>query len=248
VWVATINGLMVYDAGLWTHYTTTNSALPDNYVRTVVVEAGGVAWVGTLGGLVRVSGLNWTVFTEANSGLPASSIASLALAPDGALWVGAFEGVTWPYHGGVARFDGLSWVTYTSQNSPLLHEQVEGLAVDAEGGVWVATASQGVAYIHPASTTADEPSPAPSSALAMTVRPNPLAARGDVILTLPAAATVQILVFDAIGRLVLTAVDEALAAGRHVLEVDLTDLPPGVYLLRATAGRQSATARVSVVP
>jgi ligand-binding sensor domain-containing protein len=147
VWLATINGLMKYGGGQWTHYTSQNSGLPDNYVRDVAVDDAGVAWVGTADGLARFDGTTWTVYHEGNSGVPADNISALAFAPDGALWVGAFDGYNWPYHGGVARFDGTDWLTYDRQNSPLPHEQVEGLAVDAQGGVWIATASEGVAHV-----------------------------------------------------------------------------------------------------
>jgi hypothetical protein len=76
------------------------------------------------------------------------------------------------------------------------------------------------------------------------VRPNPLAAHGEIAYTLPGAGDVRLTVVDVAGR-VRTVIDGGTqTAGRHQMRWDARDsegrkLPAGVYLLRLeTAGRE----------
>ena len=83
----------------------------------------------------------------------------------------------------------------------------------------------------------------PSSALALRASPNPTAGALRLTLTLPEAQTVTVEAFDALGRRVWQQT-VALSAGPQTLAVDASAWAPGVYVVRATAGQASATARV----
>jgi hypothetical protein len=79
-------------------------------------------------------------------------------------------------------------------------------------------------------------------------RPNP--ARDDVVLELgaPADGTVTIELFDVAGRLAAPVVRRAIPAGTTVFTAPLArGLSPGLYLVRASEGRQSVNARLFVV-
>ena len=46
----------------WVVYNTSNSGLPDNFVRSIAVDPQGNKWIGTYGGgLAKFDGVNWTV-------------------------------------------------------------------------------------------------------------------------------------------------------------------------------------------
>ena len=75
---------------------------------------------------------------------------------------------------------------------------------------------------------------------------NPVRSRGEVTLTLAAAAPVTVALFDALGRRVAVLHEGALGAGATRLGVDVSGLPAGVYVVRASGGA-SASVRLSVV-
>jgi hypothetical protein len=73
------------------------------------------------------------------------------------------------------------------------------------------------------------------------VYPNPLARQGTVRFGLPEASHVQVTLYDAVGREVARLVDGDLAAGVHRFPLEASGLPSGLYLVRMTAGRFTAT-------
>ena len=82
-----------------------------------------------------------------------------------------------------------------------------------------------------------------ASVFALAAAPNPTAGALRLALTLPEAQTVTAEAFDALGRRVWQTT-AALSAGPQTLTVDASAWAPGVYVVRATAGAASATARV----
>ena len=90
---------------------------------------------------------------------------------------------------------------------------------------------------------AGEPGAPEASALALGVSPNPTVGPVALALTLPEPRTVTLEAFDALGRRVWRH-EAALGAGAQSVAVDASAWAPGVYVVRATAGRASGTARV----
>lgn len=89
-------------------------------------------------------------------------------------------------------------------------------------------------------------SPAALALLEIRVFPNPSTGSASVRLSLREASELTLQVYDAIGRIVVTPVSTQLGAGAHVLPLDLTALPRGVYVVRASSAGGSALARVVV--
>jgi hypothetical protein len=89
----------------------------------------------------------------------------------------------------------------------------------------------------------------PASIALSPVRPNPTTGRAQVTLTLPAAATVSVVVTDAAGRLVRTLAEGPLGAGRHEFSwdgvgADGRPSPAGVYWIKARSGSERVTRRI----
>lgn len=82
--------------------------------------------------------------------------------------------------------------------------------------------------------------------LALTLAPNP--ASGTVALTLVATVgeAVRVGVYDVLGREVARVHDGPWATGARTLTVDASRFAPGLYVVRATAGRAVATQRLTV--
>ena len=78
--------------------------------------------------------------------------------------------------------------------------------------------------------------------------PNPFRSETRLTLSVDAATTMTVAVHDALGRRVALIHDGDVRPGTYTLRVDAGQLPPGLYLIRATDGRgQSATRSVSLV-
>ncbi len=75
MWVGTLQaGAAVYNGSSWVNYTSQNSALPDDQVRTITFDTAGNAWLGTTGGVVNISSEGWEVYGMFNSPLVSNNI------------------------------------------------------------------------------------------------------------------------------------------------------------------------------
>ena len=88
-------------------------------------------------------------------------------------------------------------------------------------------------------------------AVTLAVGPNPAAASASVMLTLAAAGEASVVVYDLLGRAVVTLLSGSHAAGTHRVALDTSRLAPGVYVVRASASAAAGplvrTARLTVV-
>ena len=74
-------------------------------------------------------------------------------------------------------------------------------------------------------------------------RPNPFSTTTRLQLSLDAATSLRVAVFDALGREVMTLHEGTLQAGTYNLRLDGSNLPTGLYLVRATDGRGATVTR-----
>ena len=74
-------------------------------------------------------------------------------------------------------------------------------------------------------------------------RPNPFTATTRFELSLEEADQVTVAVHDALGRRVALLQDGALRAGTYTLSLNANQLPPGLYLIRATDGHGTTATR-----
>jgi hypothetical protein len=96
-----------------------------------------------------------------------------------------------------------------------------------------------------ATVKAEEPVAAPG-ALALAVAPNPIHDHASVSYALAAAGPVRLTLHDVLGRELAVLAAGARAAGAHAAALDASALPPGVYVLRLTAGAEVVTRRLTV--
>lgn len=89
---------------------------------------------------------------------------------------------------------------------------------------------------------------APPTATAMTSAPNPARARATLRFALQAPGSVNLALFDAVGRRVATLVDrEPMGAGPHEVTLRTGTLQTGLYLARLESGSQIETHKLMVV-
>ena len=80
----------------------------------------------------------------------------------------------------------------------------------------------------------------------VSVRPNPTGGRVAIVLSVAKAGTARVVVVDALGREVAVVLDGAVSAGETVAALETGSWPVGVYVVRASVGVQTATARLVV--
>ena len=210
-----------------------------------------------IGVFASADGIGWTLLSPVPTGT--TFTARLVATPDGAVY--AYDrratvertgypmyrstdgGATWTDVGPVG--DGLS------QYPPEVREVVVG----PDGRLYAATSLEGrydpgreggvFRTVAPVVVAAEAP-PAEAPGVGLSVRPNPTGGRAAVVLRLAEEGAVRVSVVDALGREVAVLLDGPARAGEQRLEVDTASWPPGIYIVRATAEKQSASARLVV--
>ena len=84
------------------------------------------------------------------------------------------------------------------------------------------------------------------TALGLSVRPNPAGASVEVVVTAPEPAEAVVTVLDAMGREVARLYTGPLAASETPFVLDTSGWAAGVYVVRATVGTHTETARLVV--
>ena len=123
------------------------------------------------------------------------------------------------------------------------------LAIDENGdGVDDEEASTLMRYTDSPATTLAVPMPRPAPrTLALLISPNPMLDRALVQFILPERSTVDVALYDIVGRRVRTLLKGEREAGPSSFAVDLRELPRGVYFVKLRAGNAGAAQRVVMV-
>ena len=81
---------------------------------------------------------------------------------------------------------------------------------------------------------------------AIAVYPNPASTQMHLSYTLNRAQHVSVVLYDMAGRNVLEVVDQKQVSGLHAMDVNLSGVSPGIYMLKATAENAVMTKRIVV--
>ncbi len=128
VWVATDEGVAMFDGTTWTVYTTANGLI-DNYILCIAVDANNQIWAGTDLGVCKYSGGTWTNYTTAD-GLVYNMISYIASDHTTGVWIGTGEGVS--------HYNGTTFTNYTTANG-LPGNMISYIYDDPQGDVWIGT-------------------------------------------------------------------------------------------------------------
>ena len=152
----------------------------------------------------------------------------------------------------VVNGDTLRTLTFTSDDPAAWRELAVVVPLRAGGntvglhGLWDRMALDHLAVVGGRGEVADEPEAVFETAL-LPVRPNPMAAVGEVAFTLATRAEVALEVFDATGRRVAVLADGPRDAGPHRAAVPAARLAGGVYAVRLRTPGAELSRRFVVV-
>lgn len=99
IWMATQQGVAVYDGVQFSYYNT-QSGLPSNIIYCFYEDVKGHIWIGTHKGLCVYNGVEFRTFTK-DDGLPSNIIKSICEDGFGRLWIGT-------QYGGLCMLDNFS--------------------------------------------------------------------------------------------------------------------------------------------
>ena len=210
-----------------------------------------------LGGVTRyrihqsADGITWTDIGPTPSHYQAGyNYPDLRAAPGGWLVAFAFDYV-W-----LSGDGGRSWRLVWDVDGPDVHEDtIYDIKVGPDGRLYAAVTSvqtggadeRGGVYRTVSPVVAAEGSPwVAASRLGVSVRPNPAGASASVVVTSAAPRDAVVTVVDATGREVVRLHDGPLASGESLFALDTSGWAAGVYVVRATVGDQTTTARLVV--
>lgn len=104
VWIATSQGVAVFDGNSFTvHNTSSHPGLADNDTYAVEVVSNGTAWVGTDFGLSFFDSGVYQTYTTAN-GLGGNEVKDVKVAPNGDVWIATSNGASRFIGGGFTAF------------------------------------------------------------------------------------------------------------------------------------------------
>lgn len=127
IWIATGNGVAMFDGTTFTtHTTTTHPGLASNDVMAIAVMANGDVWAGTDFGASRFDGSTYTTYTTAD-GLGDNEVKNIKQAPNGDIWFATINGAT--------KYSGGTFTEYTTPNIPFGGAMHTAFATN--GDVWI---------------------------------------------------------------------------------------------------------------
>lgn len=128
LWVGTPDGLNRIDSHGIKGFTSADG-LPDDFIRSLLIEPDNSVWIGTRRGLTHMDHGRFQTFTQAN-GLGSDLVGALARTGDGNLWIATLNGLA-QLHSGQLR-------NYTTADG-LSSNVITALEVAPNGMLWVGT-------------------------------------------------------------------------------------------------------------
>jgi len=246
-WVVSFGGLAKFDGKNWYIYDTSNSGLLYPNVGRIAFDSEGIMWVATWypgiagieygGGLTKFDGTNWTTYDIYNSPLTSNTIFDIVVDKDDNLWLCTCAG-------GLVKYDRKNnWTIYDQMNSGIAFNSQTTLAIDSFGNKWIAGENNsGLSVFHEggvilsAGSHRDGPAHPPQSFSLLQNYPNPFNPTTTIPYNVAMAGHVTLIVYDVLGRLVSTLVNENQGAGVHMVRFDGANLASGVYFYKMQVG------------
>jgi ligand-binding sensor domain-containing protein len=145
LWVGTPDGLNHVDGDKVRTYTSANG-LPDDFIRSLLVQPNGTLWAGTRRGLVALNGVSGDVLATYThqDGLQSDSVGALLLSTMSRSAQPLQEGLTGGSDLWIATFNGLSrlrdgHITAFTKATGFSGRVVTAVALDDSGALWIGT-------------------------------------------------------------------------------------------------------------
>lgn len=146
IWLATVNGLVVYRAGLEadepgevTLFTTENSPLTDNRIEAVAADGAGAIWLTNANTLHRTDGVEWDSYSASGGDFPNGRLTGLDVSSDGAIWIGSDQTQLCRFDPGVE-----GCIRFYRDQEGMATAPLTSLSIAGQGEVYYTTAGGGI--------------------------------------------------------------------------------------------------------
>ena len=144
LWIATTQGVNVYDGQGFTTLTPENSGLMNSRVFSVAQSDEGVLWFGTEDGISKFDGNSWESYplnVKIGDWLELGRVSEVVIDSNEVVWA-----IIWNYDNSstitrqyLSSFDGTAWTIYNGPDGSLKALNVVDIAVDNNNILWAAT-------------------------------------------------------------------------------------------------------------
>ncbi|MAE18444.1 hypothetical protein CMK12_05840 [Candidatus Poribacteria bacterium] len=156
VWLATDEGVAMYDGKMFETYTTSEGLAGNRIFAICSAEkdiglksegSGGKIWFATNGGISSFNGRNFKSYTAEDSGLPSNNVLSAYRDLKDDIWFGTDNGII-RYNTLLDRFEGKKQKSDRDWGIRALpDDMINDIAGDVHGNIWLAT-NGGVVRLH----------------------------------------------------------------------------------------------------
>ena len=113
----------------WIIYDTTNSNVPSNTVKDIVVDQLNRKWISFYeSGILKMDSTSWTVYNTSNSNIPSNSFNTINVDNEFNFWGG--------YGNLLTKFDGTNWHVYGIPDSTFPGHSISSIVFDSLNNVW----------------------------------------------------------------------------------------------------------------
>ena len=138
VYIATGNGLFMYEAGMISDHYTRSNGLPSNRILDLDMDSNGILWLATTKGLSQFTGSGFKNYSR-KDGLPSSLVTAVHVdnVDDSRIWTGSKSS-------GLTRFDSKGFFTFSVQDG-LPSNHIKDITQLDNGDLAIACYKAGVA-------------------------------------------------------------------------------------------------------
>jgi ligand-binding sensor domain-containing protein len=120
----------------WIIYNTSNSNLPSNSIREIVIDNQNRKWISfsSANGLLQIDGDNWLIVDTSNSDIPSNFLNTINVDNLGNFWAGGWVD---DFNYRLTKFDGTNWTVWDTLNSPIPESNVMSIVFDNMNNLWL---------------------------------------------------------------------------------------------------------------
>ncbi len=252
LWIGTKTGLVKFDRtnNKWITYNPTNSGLPGYGIKSLVMDANHTLWAAVpsywngsnwdKGGLAKYVNGGWQAISRNSSGLENKGINGLFIDNKNNKWVETS-------HGLVKFVKENEWEEFNIMNSRLASNRVYSVSEDTLGNLWILCGSfytgTSLCIINEDNLVSVKENPnnknVPDNFILSQNYPNPFNPTTTIEYSIPETGyipSVQIKIYDILGREVATLVNEIQQPGNYSVQFNAANLSSGIYFYRLKAG------------
>ncbi len=220
-----------YDGSTYSNYTTSNSPICSDEIKSIAVETNGTVWMASrYDGISKFNGSTWTNYSTVDIGLPDDAFNEVIIDQNNIKWFAT------PANG-LLKFNDTSWTNYNISNSLIPGNDLLSLAIDPNNNLWVGTLSHGVGVFNENGVVLSV-GETRSNEIITSCNPNPFTDNFTILSKANGSKTVTI--FAADGKIIFSHT----FANETEMKINTNKWDRGIYFVRIAMENSSSTHKI----